>query len=114
MSMLSTIPATTGTDRIAGIDVAKLLRDIGEASANDSSTALFGLLLSAQQVLTQVQASSPTIRTPREDALSATYHAMNDNGQDRLVSYARHLQKRFSRQRATLTLVPTSSQEGAR
>lgn len=114
MSMLSTIPATTGTDRIAGIDVAKLLRDIGETSANDSSTALFGLLLSAQHVLTQVQAGSLATRTPREAALSATYHAMSDTGQDRLVSYARQLQKRFPRQRATLTLVPTSSQGGAR
>lgn len=44
--------------RVDRIDVAQLLHAIGEASANDSSTALFGLLLSAQEVLAQVQHES--------------------------------------------------------
>lgn len=114
MTTLFTVPATVGAARVAGIDIDRLLRSIGEASANDSSTALFGLLLSAQHVLAQVQAGSLAIRTPHEAALSATYHAMSDTGQDRLVSYARQLQKRFPRQRAALTLVSTSSEEGAR
>lgn len=37
--------------RVDGIDVAKLLRDLGEASAASSAVHLFGLCLSAQRVL---------------------------------------------------------------
>jgi hypothetical protein len=114
MTTLSTAPATTGAARVAGIDVDQLLRSIGEASANDSSTALFGLLLSAHQALAQIQTGTPTVQTPRGLALTATYLAMSDDGQDRLVGYARQLQKRFPRQRTSLTLVPTDRLGGAR
>lgn len=37
--------------RIDGVDVVQLLRDIGEASAQESSLELFRLCLGAQQVL---------------------------------------------------------------
>lgn len=37
-----------------GVDVAQLLRDIGEASAQESSVELFRLCLGAQRVLQQV------------------------------------------------------------
>lgn len=100
--------------RIDGIDVAQLLRDLGEASAKDGSIELFRLLLSAQQVLAQVQAGAAAIQTLHEGALSATYHAMSDDGQDRLVSYAKQLQKGFPRQRANLTFASTNSRGGAR
>lgn len=40
--------------RVAGVDVAQLLRDIGEASAQESSVELFRLCLGAQRVLQQV------------------------------------------------------------
>ena len=112
MTTLFTVPATAGAVRVAGIDVDQLLRDIGEASVEGSSTALFGLLLSAQQVLAQVQADGVRAATQRESALMATYHTMNDNGQDRLVSFARHLQKRFPRQRSALTLVVHANRLG--
>lgn len=42
---------------IDGIDVEQLLREIGEASARTNAVALFGLLLSAQRVLAQMQTS---------------------------------------------------------
>ena len=37
--------------RVDGVDIAKLLRDIGEASASESSVELFRLCLGAQRVL---------------------------------------------------------------
>jgi hypothetical protein len=36
---------------VDGVDVAQLLHDIGEASANESSVELFRLCLGAQRVL---------------------------------------------------------------
>ena len=114
MTMLSTVPATAGTSRIAGNDIARLLHAIGEASANDSPTALFGLLLSAQQVLAQVQADRARSTTQRESALSATYHTLNDAGQDWLIGFAMQLQKRFTRQRAALTLVQSGRDGSSR
>jgi len=37
--------------QVDGVDVAQLLRDIGEASANESAVELFRLCLGAQRVL---------------------------------------------------------------
>lgn len=42
------------TSRVDGIDVGQLLREIGEASAQESSVELFRLCLDAQRVLQQV------------------------------------------------------------
>jgi hypothetical protein len=39
---------------VDGVDVAQLLLDIGEASANESSVELFRLCLGAQRVLAAV------------------------------------------------------------
>ena len=57
MSMLSTVPATAGIDRIAGIDVDQLLRDLDEASVCTSPIGVFRLWLSAQRGLVQVAPS---------------------------------------------------------
>jgi hypothetical protein len=114
MTMLITVQANRGIARVDGIDVAQLLHAIGEASAKDSSTALFGLLLRAQQVLAQVQAGGVLATTQREVALSATYHALNDAGQDWLIGFARQLQKGFPRQRVALTLVQLGRDRGSR
>ena len=111
MTKLSTVPATAGAARIADIDIDQLLRSICEASANDDSTALFGLLLNAQQVLAQVQADRARPATSRESALSATYHTLNDAGQEWLIGFARQLQKGFSRQRVALTLAQSARTE---
>lgn len=104
MITLSTVPATAGAVRIAGIDIDQLLRSIGEASVNDDSTALFGLLLNAQHVLAQVQTDRARAAIQREAALSAMYHTLNDAGRDYLLGMARQLQKSFPRQRVTLAL----------
>jgi hypothetical protein len=114
MTTLITVPVSQRAARIAGIDVGQLLSAIGEASANDGSTALFGLLLSAQQVLAQVQADRARAATQRESALSATYHTLNDAGQEWLIGFARQLQKGFPRQRVTLTLARSAPAGGVR
>lgn len=101
MAMLTTIPAKAGTTCIDGIDVGELLQAMGEASVNTSAVDLFGLLLAAQRVLAVGSVSIDST----EAALLASARAMNDVGRDRLAGLARQLQKRFVRQRATLTLV---------
>jgi hypothetical protein len=111
MSTFTTVPVCQGGARVAGTDVDQLLRSIGEASAKDGSTALFGLLLSAQQVLAQVQADRTRAATQRESALSATYHTLNDAGQEWLIGFARQLQKGFPRQRVTLSLARSARLE---
>ena len=92
------------TARVAGVDVAQLLGAIGEASANDSSTALFGLLLGAQAVLAQVQAGTGP-STPGEAALLAAYRAMSDHARSEVIAAARAGAEQFPRQRPALTLV---------
>lgn len=47
-------PAGGQPPLVDGVDVAQLLRDIGEASASESSVELFRLCLGAQRVLHQV------------------------------------------------------------
>jgi hypothetical protein len=46
-----TRPCRNDVQRVDGIDVAQLLRDIGEASANENAVELFRLCLGAQRVL---------------------------------------------------------------
>lgn len=50
MSAGTTLGSNVGP-RVDGVDVAQLLRDIGEASANESAVKLFRLCLGAQRVL---------------------------------------------------------------
>ena len=45
------IAGADDVQRVDGVDVAQLLRDIGEASANESAIELFRLCLGAQRVL---------------------------------------------------------------
>ena len=49
-----TTPVGAAVQRVDGVDVAQLLRDIGEASANLSAIELFRLCLGAQRVLAVV------------------------------------------------------------
>ena len=49
-----TAPAGTPVPRVDGVDVARLLRDIGEASASESAVELLRLCLGAQRVLVAV------------------------------------------------------------
>lgn len=50
----STTPVGAAVQRVDGVDVAQLLRDLGEASANQSAVELFRLCLGAQRVLAAV------------------------------------------------------------
>lgn len=50
-SGINEIHAGLLTSRVAGADVAQLLREIGEANASENSIALFRLCLSAQRML---------------------------------------------------------------
>jgi hypothetical protein len=47
-------PAGTAVQLVDGVDVVQLLRNIGEASANESAVELFRLCLGAQRVLSAV------------------------------------------------------------
>jgi len=49
-----TTPGRSVGPCVDGVDVAQLLRDIGEASASQSAVELFRLCLGAQRVLTTV------------------------------------------------------------
>lgn len=60
----STVPVKAGTalpGRVDGIDVAQLLRDIGEASASTNPVDLFRLCLGAQRVLSRVLGELPAV-----------------------------------------------------
>lgn len=96
--------AAAADARVDNIDVAQLLRDLGEASASSGAVDLFGLCLKAQRVLERVQ-STGTGGVPAETALLTSYRAMNDAGRSRLVSLAKRLETPFARQQPALTLV---------
>lgn len=49
-----TRPDSNDVQRVDGVDVAQLLREIGEASASQSAVELFRLCLGAQRVLAAV------------------------------------------------------------
>jgi len=49
-----TTPGSNLGQRVDGVDVAQLLREIGEASASQSAVELFRLCLGAQRVLAAV------------------------------------------------------------
>lgn len=102
--------------RVDGIDVVQLLHDLGEASAASSAVDLFGLCLNAQRVLARIDsdAANPRKGSAGEAVLLATYHAMDDDGRDRLVSFSGHLQKRFPRRQPALTLVEGSQGRSGR
>jgi len=54
LQILGTAPDGGQPPLVDGVNVAQLLRDIGEASASESSVELFRLCLGAQRVLQQV------------------------------------------------------------
>jgi hypothetical protein len=58
------IAGATGP-RVDGIDVALLLRDLGEANAASGAVELFSLCLNAQRVLSQIILSDTNIAVSR-------------------------------------------------
>lgn len=91
--------------RVDGIDVAQLLRDLGEASAASSAVDLFGLLLAAQQVLVRVHAGSMAANTADETALLAAYRMLKDVHRGDLLGMAQILAQDHPRARPVLALV---------
>lgn len=63
-------PAGEAGPRVDGIDVAQLLRDLGEASAASSTVDLFALCLNAQRVLGHVHAAPSSQRANGESRCS--------------------------------------------
>jgi hypothetical protein len=86
MDKHTTIPAKPGIPptRIDGVDVDRLLRDIGEASASTSAVDLFGLCLVAQRVLARVTAGPGS--APDEGELVAAFRAMDDSARSDMLS----------------------------
>jgi hypothetical protein len=91
--------------RVDGIDIGKLLHELGEASATTSATDLFGMCLAAQRVLQLVQAGSATVAAPGEAALLTHFRTMDDDSRDFVAGVARSIAGRFPRARPALTLV---------
>lgn len=54
LQLVGIVPAGGQPPMVDGVDVAQLLRDIGEASANESAVELFRMCLGAQRVLAAV------------------------------------------------------------
>ncbi|WP_296946820.1 hypothetical protein [uncultured Massilia sp.] len=103
MTTFRTVPGSQGAERITGFDVDQLLRSIGKACANDGSTALFGLLLGAQQILGQVKADSRRAVTLDEVALLSAYRAMSDHARREVITAARASAERYPRHGSCLT-----------
>lgn len=87
--------------RIDGIDVAQLLRDLGEASATSSAVDLFGLCLQAQRVLAQADACGATAET----RVLGYFRAMSDECQPEALCMLESLADAYPRRRPTLTLI---------
>lgn len=94
------IAAAAGA-RVDSIDVAQLLRDLGEASASSSAVDLFCLCLRAQRVLAQADARS----VAAEVRVLGCFRAMSDECQPEALCMMESLADAYPRQRPTLTLV---------
>jgi hypothetical protein len=99
--------------RLTGIDVAQLLRDIGEASANTSPLELFRLCLDAQHILSQLDTGAAETPTQDEAKLLADFRATDTWGRAFMRRLARQQATRDTQQRPTLTLVQRVQHEVA-
>jgi hypothetical protein len=88
---------------IDSIDVAQLLRDLGEASDISSPVDLFGLCLRAQRVLAQVAACGAPL--PAEAQVLGCFRSMRDDCQPDALSMMQSLAHAYPRHRPKLTMV---------
>ena len=93
--------AAQADPRVDSIDVAQLLRDLGEASASSSAVDLFGLCLRAQRVLVQADAHVVTAET----RVLGYFRAMSDECRAEVLCMLESLADAYPRRRPTLTLV---------
>ena len=84
------------------IDMVQLLRDLGEASADNSAVDLFALCLRAQRVLAQMAFGAPL---PIEAQVLGYFRAMRDDCHPDALRMMQSLADAYPRQRPTLTLV---------
>ena len=96
-------PVRTSVLSVDNIDLAQLLRDLGEASAMSSAVDLFGLCLRAQRVLAQLDACGTPL--PMEAQMLGYFRAMRDDCQPDALCMMQSLADASPRQRPTLTLV---------
>lgn len=87
--------------RIDSIDVAQLLRDLGESSASSSAVDLFGLCLRAQRVLVQAD----TYGAATEARVLGYFRAMSDECQAEALCMLESLADAYPRRRPTLSLI---------
>jgi hypothetical protein len=90
---------------LAGIDVALLLRDIGEASASTNPVELFRLCLDAQRVLARVQDGHSDSTAPGEVALLAAFRASAEDARADIILMAQAIAGVSPRSRPALTLL---------
>jgi hypothetical protein len=88
---------------VDSIDMGQLLRDLGEASANNNAVDLFALCLRAQHVLAQLDACGTPL--PMEAQVVGYFRGMQDDCQPDALSMMQSLAVAYPRQRPTLTLV---------
>jgi len=93
--------AAAADARVDSIDVAQLLRDLGEASASSSAVDLFGLCLRAQRVLEQADARG----VAAEVRVLSCFRAMSDECRAEVLCMLESLADAYPRRRPTLTLV---------
>ena len=88
---------------IDSIDMDQLLRDLGEASADNNAVDLFALCLRAQRVLAQVEACGTPL--PVEAQALGYFRGMRDDCQPDALCMMQSLADAYPRQRPTLSLV---------
>jgi len=88
---------------VDSIDMAQLLRDIGEASVDNSAVDLFALCLRAQQQLAQVAACGAPL--PVEAQVLGYFRAMRDDCQPDALSMMESLSYAYPRHRPKLAIV---------
>ena len=96
-------PVGTPGQPVDSIDMGQLLRDLGEASANNNAVDLFALCLRAQRVLAQLDACGTPL--PMEAQVLGYFRAMRDDCQPDALCMMQSLADAYPRQRPTLTLV---------
>jgi hypothetical protein len=101
--------------RIDGIDLAQLLRDLREANAGAGPGDLFRLCVDAQRVLSGLCSAVGTGAAARGEAeIMGVYRAMDDAAQEYVLEIARRQAKRNPRRRRPrLTLMQTGQQHDA-
>jgi hypothetical protein len=88
---------------VDSIDMAQLLRDLGEASADNNAVDLFALCLRAQRMLAQVDGCGTPL--PVEAQVLGYFRTMLDDCQPDALCMMQSLADAYPRHRPKLTMV---------